>query len=84
MYKIVNEIAPKRLIDTFVLTRDTHDVPTRSSANGDLQIPQPNYEIFRNSLKYQGRIIWNDLPSHIRNAPYIVIFKRMYKDEYFN
>ena len=84
MYKIVNEIAPKRLIDTFVLTRDTHDVPTRSSANGDLQIPQPNYEIFRNSLKYQGTILWNGLPCHIRNAPDIVIFKRMYKDEYFN
>ena len=83
MYKIVNSAAPKRLTDSIVFTRDTHDLPTRSSANGSLQVPQPNYEIFRNSLKYQGTTLWNSLLPHIRNAPDIVVFKRMYKDEYF-
>ena len=33
MYEIINVTASKRLIDSVVLTRDTHDVPTRSSAS---------------------------------------------------
>ena len=36
MYKIEHEIAPQRLLNLFVLTKDTHDVRTRSSINNTL------------------------------------------------
>ena len=83
MYKVIHEIAPKRLIDSIIMTSDTHDVLTRSSTHGTLQVPEPNFEIFRKSLKYQGTILWNGLPSHIKKAPDILAFKRMYKAFYF-
>ena len=84
IYKIIHELAPRRLIDSFTLSRYTHDIPTRASVNGNLQIPQPNCEIFRYSLKYQGAILWNSLPSYLKEAPDIHSFKRMYKAHYFN
>ena len=83
MYKIIHELAPKRLIDSVVMTRQTHDVTTRSSVNDELQIPEPRYEIFRNSLKYQGSVLWNNLPARLRQATDIGTFKRLYKAIYF-
>ena len=83
MYRCISETAPQRLINKLVMTCDTHDIPTRSSQNYTVQIPQPKYEIFRNSFKYQGAVLWNSLPSHLRNATDIDAFKRLYKQYYF-
>ena len=80
----MNENAPKRLIDSVTFTKDTHEIPTRSASTGLLQVPQPNYEIFRNSLKYQGALVWNNLPAQLKNTPDIVSFKRLYKHIYFH
>ena len=83
MFKIKNEIAPKRLIDFFVFSKDTHDVQTRSSSSNDFQIPEPHYEFYRKSFKYQGSLLRNSLPSHIKSVTDIVEFKRLYKEVYF-
>ena len=68
MFKIKNEIAPKRLSEFFVFSKDTHDVQTRSSMNSDFQIPEPHYEFYRKSLKYQGSILWNSLPTQLKSV----------------
>ena len=83
MFKIKNEIAPKRLIDLFVHSRDTHDLVTRSSINNNFQVPEPNIEIYRNSLKYQGSLLWNSLHPQLKLAEDIDVFKRLYKKRYF-
>ena len=83
MYKINNETAPKRLIDLFVYAKDTHEIPTRSSANSTFQVPEPNYEFYRNSFKYQGSILWNSLHPQVKSAQDINQFKRLYKKRYF-
>ena len=83
MYKVSYEIAPKRLIDSFVNARDTHDIPTRSSTNNNFQVPEPNFEFFRNSPKYQGTLLWNSLPPQLKEARSIESFKRLYKQLYF-
>ena len=83
MYRCINGIAPQRLINELVMSCDTHDIPTRFSENNNVQVPQPNYEIFRRSFKYQSAILWNGLPSHLKNAPDIYAFKQLYKSQYF-
>ena len=83
MFKINNETAPKRLIDLFVYAKDTHEIPTRSSANSTFQVPEPNYEFYRNSFKYQGSILWNSLHPQVKSAQDINQFKRLYKKMYF-
>ena len=83
LYKCINGAAPRRLIDELVMTTDTHEINTRSTTNGSLQVPEPNYELFRNSLLYQGSSLWNSLPSLLRNAPDILSFKKLYKSHFF-
>ena len=83
MHRCINETAPRRLINELVMTKDTHDIPTRSSQNSNVQIPQPNYEIFRNSFRYQGAVLWNSLPPQLKSATELDMFKRTYKDLYF-
>ena len=83
MYKIINETAPNRLIDSINHMKDIHGIQTRSSASNDVQIPEVKYEIFRNSFKYQGSILWNSLPPQLRSAKTVHSFKTMYKMLYF-
>ena len=83
MYKCVGGTAPMRLTNDLVLSRHTHDRLTRTSQNGDIQVPQPKLEIFRNSFRYQSSIIWNSLPCHLKQAPDIDEFKRRYKLYFF-
>ena len=83
MYKIANEIAPKRLIDSFINANDTHDRTSRSSTNYTFQVPEPNFEFYRNSPKYQCTLLWNSLPPQLINARDIDTFKAMYKEMYF-
>ena len=82
MYKIAHEIAPKRLVDSFVNATDTHDRTSRSSSNYTFQVPEPNFEFYRNSPKYQGTLLWNSLPSQLKNACDIDSFKALYKKTY--
>ena len=83
MYRCINGIAPQRLINELVMSCDTHDIPTRFSENNNVQVPHPNYEIYRRSFKYQSAILWNGLPPHLKNAPDIYAFKQLYKSQYF-
>ena len=83
MFKITNELAPSRLNNLFTFSKDTHDIPTRSSVGSKYQIPEPNFEFYRNSLKYQGSMLWNALPPHLKSAEDVLSFKKLYKRTYF-
>ena len=83
MFKIKNEIAPKRLLDLFVYSKDTHEFLTRSASNNNFQVPEPKYELYRNSFKYQGSLLWNSLHPQLQSATDIKEFKWMYKNMYF-
>ena len=83
MYKCINETAPRRLIDELVLTNHAHQVYTRSTQNLNVHVPQPKQEIYRNSFKYQGAVLWNSLPAQLKSAADLNSFKRMYKEMFF-
>ena len=83
VYRCVNEEAPVRLINELVMTADTHDFPTRSASQGNVQIPEPKVELFRQSFRYQGALLWNKLPSELKNVNDIATFKYMYKKLFF-
>ena len=65
-------------IDSFSRHLPSHDYETRSgnslnAVNQRLTLTQ------RQSLQFQGPIIWNSIPDNIRNAPSLNIFKKQYK-----
>ena len=65
MHRCINGQAPSRLINELVMTEDSHDCNTRSAANHDIKVPKPNIELFRNSLRYRGAVLWNNLPPEL-------------------
>ena len=83
MYKCINEAAPIRLINELVMTADVHSYPTRAATQGDVHVPKPNNELYRQSFKYRSAIVWNPLPHDIKNAPNINEFKYLYKIHFF-
>ena len=84
MFKIKNEIAPQWLLDIFVYTKDTHEIASRSSNNNTFQVPEPNYEFYNISIKYQRPVLWNSLHPLLQSVKNIEEFKRLYKKRYLN
>ena len=83
MHKCIYESAPVHLVNKIVRTEHTHEVNTRAAASGVIQIPQPNNELFKTSLNYQGAKIWNNLPSELRSVSDIDEFRFFYKQLFF-
>lgn len=55
----------------------THLYPTRHREQ--FCLPSHRLTLFRHSTMYQGPLIWNSLPQHIKNAPSLNIFKNKLK-----
>ena len=69
MYKVVNVIAPQYIRDIFQLRADTlTNNSLRSVSNNNFTIPMPRTSLFKDSLSYSGPVIWNAIPSDVKNA----------------
>ena len=62
---------------------DVHGYQTRGNHNSDVYPPTVKRSIYRNSLLYSGAILWNNLPSHIKDCTNVDSFKEEYRN-YFN
>lgn len=78
MFKIFNGLAPEYLFDNFTPVTQIHDRHLRSASQSQLYSPRPNTELFRKSFSYSGSMIWNKLPTYIKNASSLNNFKSMY------
>ena len=78
MYCVMNNIAPNYLQNYFQ-NRPLPEYNLRSLSNEYLYVPFPHTESFKNSVQYSGTIIWNSLPSNIRELPNVDTFKRKCK-----
>ena len=84
MHRCINGEAPVRLTNELVMTADAHNFHTRAAINGNVKVPKPHTELFRNSFKYRGPMLWNSLPPELKNISNIDVFKNVYKKIYFN
>ena len=50
-------MAPIRLINEVVMTANVHSYPTRAAQHGDVQVPKPNVELYRQSFKYRAAVL---------------------------
>ena len=76
VYKILNNISPPFLNDTYVKKETNYDLRD----NNKLQ--QPDYKTItygKNSLRYQGAKLWNNLPPHIKESTNVNHFKKLIK-----
>lgn len=83
MYKIINGIAPSHLNELFVHVNEAHDYNLRSSEI-NLKIPLPQTEYLKRSLSYSGSVLWNGLPSMIKNVHSLNSFNNIISTHSFN
>ena len=85
VFKCINGTAPSYLCNMFKTVSSMHNRCTRQSCNNDLYLPpRAKLNIYRNSLQYSGAQIWNSLPTNIRAAPNLKVFKHKYLNHYIN
>ena len=69
IFKVYHDIASTYIIETFTLRNNTNtSVVLRSSTSGCFVPPKPKTECFKQSMRYSGCLIWNNLPEEIECA----------------
>ena len=76
IYKILHNLAPNYLRDSFSLVNEIHNVNTRRS-NSDIWIPKniPSH-IHRRAYTFEMAKIYNQLPEDIKNSVSVNTFKK--------
>jgi hypothetical protein len=67
VYKSVNGLAPDYLSEMFVDRSNITNYTLRDTT-GKLAIPQPRTNYLKNSFSYSGAVLWNSLPTELRQA----------------
>ena len=74
MYKIYNNLSPSYLRQIFTNTLNVHAHNLRNSEI-NCYVPRPRTEYAKGSLHYRGSVLWNKIPSEIRQRPRLKVFK---------
>jgi len=78
VYKSLNSLLPSHCTNYFIKTADVHSYKTRGHEY-DLYLINAHKKCRINSLTFRGPKYWKLLPSYIKNAPSLSIFKRHLK-----
>jgi len=79
-YKAVNGLVPKYISNLFKFKNTVSQRVTRSTQNNELYVPNNKLNLTRNGLAYSGALLYNILPSNIRNTKCLATFKKeLYK-----
>ena len=84
MYKCLNNDNHNSVIPSFNFISNVHSYNTRLHASKSLAIPLPKTEYFKHSLSYRGSVIWNNIPSNVKNNSTSFTFKKQYKSIILN
>ena len=76
MYKYVNSNLPNIFNEKFSINSNIHMYQTRQASN--FHIPRYNHTLAQFSICYKGPVIWNDIPSYVKEMKFAQ-FKKHYK-----
>ena len=75
MYKIVNNLAPKYMVQMFENNHGSNYYNLRNSKY-DFQLPKCKTEYYGKSFAFSGAKVWNSLPNSLRDAQSLKSFKK--------
>ena len=84
MYTIVNDSAPQHLTNNIYFSSDINERITRNTDRNNLYVPRANFDLFKQSLQFNGPVIWNKLNPELRHLENIQSFKKEYKMLYWS
>ena len=82
MFKCIHDLAPSYLSNQIIMACEVHDRNTRLTNSMDVYVPEAKTDMYKQSFQYNGAIVWNSLPVHIKNCTSLSMFKCKYKHEY--
>ena len=74
VYKSLNGLAPEYLKSMFTDWSSTTTYSLRN-CKGKLALPLPRTNFLKNSFSYSGAVLWNSLPTNLRQAQTLASFK---------
>ena len=85
-FKAINGNAPDYISSSLShAAAEVHSRTTRHTCKNDLYLPpRAKLNVYRNTLRYSGVLIWNDLPANVKHVPSVQMFKLNYLQMYFS
>ena len=77
VHKSLNGLAPEYMRTMFTGRDEISSKPLRDT-EGKLAIPKPRTNYLKNSFSYSGAVLWNSLPTELRQASTLDHFKAGY------
>ncbi len=77
MYKILNGLLPDKLKQHFKYVSEVSTREMRHSQGLNLYISKPRLELSKKSFLYDGAMLWNSLPDHVKKASNLEHFKTL-------
>jgi hypothetical protein len=78
VFKSLNNLAHEYLCSKFTNRNNVTSYILRDSVN-KLAAPLPRTNYLKNSFSYTGAVLWNSLPSNIRQAESLTEFRQLLK-----
>ena len=79
MYQFHRNLLPDDLLqpNDFTMDNEAHNYNTRCATN--IRVDLVNTCLAYNTIRIQAALLWNILPTSLKNTPSINVFKRSYK-----
>jgi hypothetical protein len=74
MFKVFHKLGPSYLSQPFNRANLINSYGTQGH-DYNFVIPKPNINFLKNSLEYNGAVVWNSIPIEIRNSTSLKILK---------
>ena len=77
VYKSLNCLAPDYMCSIFIPRSDLSNSYNPRDTENKLAVPLPRTNYYRNSFCYSGAVLWNNLPTDVRQAKLLTGFQKL-------
>ena len=77
VYKSLNCLAPDYMSSKFILRSDLLNSYNLKDSENKLAVPLLRTDYYRNSFCYSGAVLWNNLPTDVRQAKSLTVFRKL-------
>ena len=77
VYKSLNCLAPDYMSSKFILRSDLLNSYSLKDSENKLAVPLLRTNYYRNSFCYSGAVLWNNLPTDVRQAKSLTGFRKL-------
>ena len=77
VYNSLNCLAPDCMSSKFILRNDLFNSYNIRDSENKLAVPLPRTNYYRYSFCYSGAVLWNNLPTDVRQAKSLTVFRKL-------